>query len=204
MEVQTESATRLFGGSIMSPVPDPYPVYKRLRHERPVVALDGPLGRTTLITRYGDVVRRAQGRRDLLLDRQRARHRPRHGPHHPRDGGQGASAAAPSGDARVLAARAARRARGRGRAHRAPARRRVRARRAGGSGLAVHLHLPAARDGARDGPADPGLRAVPPLGDRPAVDRRGPAEGLRRGAEDRRLPAADPRGAAARAAATIW
>jgi superoxide dismutase len=28
----------LFGGSRMSPVPDPYPVYKRLRDEQPVIA----------------------------------------------------------------------------------------------------------------------------------------------------------------------
>jgi len=55
MELETETSTRLFGGTIMSPVPDPYPVYRRLRHERPIVALEGPLGRTTLIARYGDV-----------------------------------------------------------------------------------------------------------------------------------------------------
>jgi cytochrome P450 len=55
MDLQTETSTRLFGGTIMSPVPDPYPVYRRLRHDRPVVALEGPLGRTTLITRYDDV-----------------------------------------------------------------------------------------------------------------------------------------------------
>src|SRR5258707_7611552 len=57
MDVQTETdtATRLFGGNIMSPVPDPYPVYRRLRHERPVIALSGPLGRTSMISRYADV-----------------------------------------------------------------------------------------------------------------------------------------------------
>jgi cytochrome P450 len=55
MELQTVTSTHLFGGTIMSPVPDPYPVYRRLRHERPVIALEGPLGRTTLITRYADV-----------------------------------------------------------------------------------------------------------------------------------------------------
>jgi len=54
-ETETDTSTRLFGGTIMSPVPDPYPVYRRLRHECPVIALSGPLGRTTLITRYGDV-----------------------------------------------------------------------------------------------------------------------------------------------------
>ena len=54
-ETDTDTATRLFGGNIMSPVPDPYPVYRRLRHERPVIALSGPLGRTSMISRYGDV-----------------------------------------------------------------------------------------------------------------------------------------------------
>jgi len=54
-QTDDETATRLFGGTIMSPVPDPYPVYRRLRHERPVIALSGPLGRTTMITRYDDV-----------------------------------------------------------------------------------------------------------------------------------------------------
>ncbi len=51
-----ETATRLFGGTLMSPVPDPYPVYRRLRRERPVVTLSGILGPTTLITRYDDVI----------------------------------------------------------------------------------------------------------------------------------------------------
>ena len=57
METQThaDSATRLFGGSIMSPVPDPYPVYRRLRREKPVIPLEGPLGRTWMVTRYDDV-----------------------------------------------------------------------------------------------------------------------------------------------------
>jgi cytochrome P450 len=55
METRFESATRLFGGSMMSPIPDPYPVYQRLRRERPVVMLDGQLGRTALVSRYDDV-----------------------------------------------------------------------------------------------------------------------------------------------------
>jgi cytochrome P450 len=54
-EIPTDSATRLFGGNMMSPVPDPYPVYRRLRHERPAITLTGPLGQTTMLTRYGDV-----------------------------------------------------------------------------------------------------------------------------------------------------
>ncbi|HZR81387.1 MAG TPA: cytochrome P450 [Candidatus Binatia bacterium] len=52
-----QSATALFGGGMMSPVEDPYAVYRRLRHERPVIALTGPLGTTTMVTRYDDVVR---------------------------------------------------------------------------------------------------------------------------------------------------
>ena len=33
-----ENAQSLFGGSIMSPIPDPYSVYSRLRRERSVAA----------------------------------------------------------------------------------------------------------------------------------------------------------------------
>jgi len=55
VQIETDSATRLFGGSMMSPVPDPYPVYRRLRHEQPVITLSGPLGKTAMITRYADV-----------------------------------------------------------------------------------------------------------------------------------------------------
>lgn len=51
-----DSATELFGGTLMSPVPDPYPVYRRLRAERPVITLSGPLGDCTMITRYDDIV----------------------------------------------------------------------------------------------------------------------------------------------------
>lgn len=55
MTTQLESSTRLFGGTMMSPVPDPYPVYRRLRSERPVVVLDSQLGRSALVSRYDDV-----------------------------------------------------------------------------------------------------------------------------------------------------
>jgi cytochrome P450 len=55
METQLESATRLFGGTMMSPVPDPYSVYRRLRTERPVVVLDSQLGRSALVSRYDDI-----------------------------------------------------------------------------------------------------------------------------------------------------
>jgi len=50
-----ETMESLFGGSLMSPVPDPYPVYRRLRAERPVVEVDGTLGPVHMVTRYDDV-----------------------------------------------------------------------------------------------------------------------------------------------------
>jgi len=40
---------------MMSPIPDPYPVYRRLRDEQPVVALDTMMGVIHMITRYDDV-----------------------------------------------------------------------------------------------------------------------------------------------------
>jgi len=48
----------LFGGTMMSPVPDPYPVYRKLRAEQPVVQLDMPWTGAPyyLITRYDDVL----------------------------------------------------------------------------------------------------------------------------------------------------
>lgn len=42
---------------MLSPVPDPYPVYRRLRHEQPVILVHGLLGEDHLVTRYDDVVR---------------------------------------------------------------------------------------------------------------------------------------------------
>lgn len=50
------SSSRLFGGSIMSPVPDPYSVYARLRNEQPVIAMKGWMDPSHMITRYDDVV----------------------------------------------------------------------------------------------------------------------------------------------------
>ncbi len=46
----------LFGGTMMSPVPDPYPVYKRLRDESPVALVDGIFGQHYLVTRYDDAL----------------------------------------------------------------------------------------------------------------------------------------------------
>src|SRR5512143_675918 len=44
-----------FGGDFMTPVPDPYRAYKRLRDEQPVAALDLFMGPGYLVTRYDDV-----------------------------------------------------------------------------------------------------------------------------------------------------
>jgi cytochrome P450 len=44
----------LFGGSMMSPVPDPYPVYRRLRAEHPVLAVSTLMGNVRMVTRYDD------------------------------------------------------------------------------------------------------------------------------------------------------
>lgn len=46
----------LFGGTMMSPVVDPYRVYRRLRREQPVIRVEGLLGRDHLVTRYADAV----------------------------------------------------------------------------------------------------------------------------------------------------
>jgi cytochrome P450 len=47
----------LFGGSMMSPVLDPYPAYRRLRDEQPVVAIAAPMmGESWLVTRRADVL----------------------------------------------------------------------------------------------------------------------------------------------------
>jgi cytochrome P450 len=47
--------TQTFGGDFMSPVPDPYPTYKRLRDEQPLALLDMFMGPAYLVTRYDDV-----------------------------------------------------------------------------------------------------------------------------------------------------
>jgi cytochrome P450 len=41
---------------MMSPVRDPYPIYRRLRREQPVVHLQSPMGTAYLVTRYSDVL----------------------------------------------------------------------------------------------------------------------------------------------------
>lgn len=50
------NSQELFGGSIMSPVRDPYRVYARLRAEQPVVGMKGWMDPSHMITRYDDVV----------------------------------------------------------------------------------------------------------------------------------------------------
>jgi cytochrome P450 len=52
---EVTTAQALFGGHEMSPVADPYAVYRRLRAEEPVKAMTWPLGTTWLVTRYEDV-----------------------------------------------------------------------------------------------------------------------------------------------------
>ncbi len=51
-----EDLLETFGGHFMSEVPDPYPVYARLRREAPVKCLDLPMAPGYLVTRYDDVV----------------------------------------------------------------------------------------------------------------------------------------------------
>jgi cytochrome P450 len=51
-----QTIPELFGGGMMSPVRDPYAVYRRLRQEEPVIHLESPMGTGYLVTRYDDVV----------------------------------------------------------------------------------------------------------------------------------------------------
>jgi cytochrome P450 len=46
---------KLFGGTMMSPLEDPYAVYRRLREESPVLAVHTMLGVNYWVTRYDDV-----------------------------------------------------------------------------------------------------------------------------------------------------
>jgi cytochrome P450 len=48
------TSNELFGGSMMSPVPNPYPTYRRLRDESPCVAVETLMGIVYLVTRYDD------------------------------------------------------------------------------------------------------------------------------------------------------
>jgi cytochrome P450 len=51
-----QTTIELFGGSMMSPVPDPYSVYRRLRHEAPVTCVQSIMGVSYLVTRYDDAL----------------------------------------------------------------------------------------------------------------------------------------------------
>ena len=57
---EVASATLLFGGSMMSPIANPWPTYARLRAERPAMAFDSPMGKAWLLSRYDDVMRAAR------------------------------------------------------------------------------------------------------------------------------------------------
>jgi cytochrome P450 len=50
------TTNKLFGGTMMSPIVDPYPVYRRLRDEQPVIEVNTMMGVNHLVTRYDDVV----------------------------------------------------------------------------------------------------------------------------------------------------
>jgi cytochrome P450 len=55
-EVRMATTNKLFGGSMMSPIVDPYPVYKRLRDEEPALPVNTLMGVVYMITRYDDVL----------------------------------------------------------------------------------------------------------------------------------------------------
>ena len=174
------TSQELFGGTMMSPVPDPYPVYRRLRDEEPVVPVETMMGIVWMVTRYDDADAVLRNPGALLVPRQRPRHRHRHGAHHPRDGGQGARAP-PQHDRPVLhRTRDPRRPARRHRAHRPRADRPLRGRRARRPGAPVHVHLPDAGDGAHHRHPDGGLRRLPSHGARPDQRRRRSAARVRR------------------------
>lgn len=50
------TTNKLFGGTMMSPIVDPYSVYRRLRDEQPAIPVNTIMGVNYLITRYDDVL----------------------------------------------------------------------------------------------------------------------------------------------------
>jgi len=50
------TTNKLFGGTMMSPIVDPYSVYKRLRDEQPAIPVNSMMGVNYMITRYDDVL----------------------------------------------------------------------------------------------------------------------------------------------------
>jgi cytochrome P450 len=56
MTTEMVTTNKLFGGSMMSPIVDPYTVYKRLRDEQPALAIGTMMGVLYMVTRYDDVL----------------------------------------------------------------------------------------------------------------------------------------------------
>lgn len=56
MSTDMTTTNKLFGGNMMSPIVDPYPVYKRLRDNHPAIPVNTMMGVNYMITRYDDVV----------------------------------------------------------------------------------------------------------------------------------------------------
>jgi len=50
------TTNKLFGGSMMSPIVDPYTVYRRLRDAQPAIPVNTMMGVNYMITRYDDVL----------------------------------------------------------------------------------------------------------------------------------------------------
>lgn len=54
-ETPMATTNKLFGGTMMSPIVDPYSVYKRLRDDHPALPVNTMMGIIHMITRYDDV-----------------------------------------------------------------------------------------------------------------------------------------------------
>jgi len=54
-EARMETTNSLFGGTMMSPIVDPFPVYRRLRDAHPALPVNTMMGVNYMITRYADV-----------------------------------------------------------------------------------------------------------------------------------------------------
>jgi len=55
-ETPMATTNKLFGGTMMSPIVDPYSVYKRLRDDHPALPVNTMMGIIHMITRYDDVL----------------------------------------------------------------------------------------------------------------------------------------------------
>jgi cytochrome P450 len=55
MSTGMATTNKLFGGTMMSPIVDPYTVYKRLRDDHPAIPVNTLMGVNYMITRYADV-----------------------------------------------------------------------------------------------------------------------------------------------------